>query len=88
MSPENKSDCTFYPLSTSNFLFKRLLRTQEFKKNSLKGTSHTNSDSDWGNESFIQQNSPKNISRNISEGTLIRGQGTKLRTKNLEIWKP
>jgi hypothetical protein len=25
---------------------------------SFKGTSHTNSDSEWGNESFVQQISP------------------------------
>jgi hypothetical protein len=37
----------------SNFEF-----TQNFEISSPKGTSHTNSDSEWGNESFIQQISP------------------------------
>jgi hypothetical protein len=42
----------------SSFVFERLWRTRSFEIFSPKGTSHTNSDSEWGNESFIQQISP------------------------------
>jgi hypothetical protein len=31
------------------------LRTQNFEIASPKGTSHSNSDSEWGYESFVQQ---------------------------------
>jgi hypothetical protein len=33
-------------------------RIQNFEISSSKGTSHTNSDAEWGNESFVQQISP------------------------------
>jgi hypothetical protein len=39
----------------SNLVFLSLLDTQNFEIFSPKGTSHTNSDSEWENESFIQQ---------------------------------
>jgi hypothetical protein len=42
----------------SNFVFKRQWRTQNFEILSSKGTSHTNSGSEWGNDSFVQQISP------------------------------
>jgi hypothetical protein len=31
------------------------LRIQNFEMLSPKGTFHTNSDSEWGNDSFVQQ---------------------------------
>jgi hypothetical protein len=34
------------------------LRTQNLDILSFKGTFHTNFDSEWGNESFVQQISP------------------------------
>jgi hypothetical protein len=54
ISPKNKSDCFLF----SNFVFQRYWRTQNFEILSHKGTSHTNSDSEWGNTgnaSFVQQ---------------------------------
>jgi hypothetical protein len=39
----------------SNFAFHRQLGTQNPKSLNPKGTSHTNSDSEWGNEKFIKQ---------------------------------
>jgi hypothetical protein len=37
----------------SDFVFKRKLSTRNYKTLSLKGTSHTNSDSEWENENFL-----------------------------------
>jgi pantothenate kinase-related protein Tda10 len=42
----------------NNFVFKRQWRTQNLKILSSKGTSHTNSSSEWGHDSFAQQISP------------------------------
>jgi hypothetical protein len=41
-----------------SFVFKIKWHTQNFEILSPKGTSHTNSNSEWGNESFVQQISP------------------------------
>jgi hypothetical protein len=37
------------------FVFKRHISTGNYKTLSFKGTSHANSDSEWGNESLVQQ---------------------------------
>jgi hypothetical protein len=39
----------------STFAFSRQLGTQNPKTLSPKGTSHTNSDSEWGNEFFLSE---------------------------------
>jgi hypothetical protein len=39
----------------SIFAFQRQLGTQNLKILSPKGTSHTNSDSEWGNEIFLSE---------------------------------
>jgi hypothetical protein len=39
----------------SIFAFQRQLGTQNPKTLKPKGTSHTNSDSEWGNEKFIKR---------------------------------
>jgi hypothetical protein len=65
------------------FVFKRLWHTQNFQILSIKGTSHTNSDSEWGNESFVQQILPWNK----SGGTFVltRNKTTYSEFKNLKI---
>jgi hypothetical protein len=47
------------------FAFLRQLGTQNPKTSSSKDTSHTNSDSEWGNEKFIKRISSKNKSDGI-----------------------
>jgi hypothetical protein len=43
----------FMVLLQSTFAFKRQLRIQNSKILSPRGTSHTNSDSEWENENFV-----------------------------------
>jgi hypothetical protein len=39
----------------STYAFQRQLGTQNLKTLSPKGNSHTNSDSEWGNEKFVKR---------------------------------
>jgi hypothetical protein len=41
------------------------LHTPNFEIRGSKGTSHTNSDSEWGNESCVWQISPKNKPKSL-----------------------
>jgi hypothetical protein len=52
----------------STFAFSRQLGTQNPKTLSPKGTFHTNSDSEWGNEQFNKRIS----SYNKSDGTFVK----------------